>query len=122
MWDNPAIAVAVASLIINIIVLLVGLTWKLSRLELALREAINSSRSEIDERLDSSVREFAETAMALRQKINEVELWARDNFVRRDGFYKVRDDLAAEIKSLAVVIDRRMERLEVKIDEARGQK
>ena len=35
-----------------------------------------------------------ETFSALRQKIHDVELWAR-----RDGFYKIQEPLSAEIKT-----------------------
>ena len=86
-------------LVVNLIVLAVGGTRAIGRLETSLRETIEKSRKEIDERLDAQSRDFGETISALRQKIHEVELWARDTFMRRDGFYKVQEQLSAEIKT-----------------------
>ena len=61
-------------------------------------------------------RELGETGHALRQKIHEVELFASENYVRREGFYKVQDSIETKIESLAEKIDARLERMEIKID------
>lgn len=107
---------AVAAFIVNILVLVVGGTWRLSRMEVALREEITKSKAEVEDRQDRFAREFGETVAAVREKIREVELFCRDTFVRRDGFYKVRDELAADIKTLGEKIEARLERMESKID------
>lgn len=107
---------AIAAFVVNLLVLVVGGTWRLSRMEVALREEISKSRAEVEERHDRISREFGETIAAIREKIREVELFCRDTFVRRDGFYKVRDELALDIKTLGEKIEARLERMESKID------
>lgn len=101
---------------INLLVTAIVGTWKLSRVELAIRQSIASSRAEIDERIEAIRREFGETGHALREKIAQVELYTRDTFVRRDSFYKVSDDLAAKLTAMDDKIDKRLERMEGKID------
>jgi hypothetical protein len=53
-------------------VLQLGEIWKLSRIEFALREAIDASGRE------NGTPAASETVTALRQKINEVELFCRN--------------------------------------------
>lgn len=108
--------VALGAFALNLVGTLVGLIWKLSRVEVSLRQTIQAERKEIDKDLEKQSREFGETAAALRQKVTEVELYMRDNFVRRDGFYKVRDELSQDIKHLGEQLHARLERMEAKID------
>lgn len=108
--------IAVAAFVVNILVLVIGGTWRLSRMEVALRDEISKSRAEVEERQDRLSRECGESVAAVREKVREVELFCRDTFVRRDGFYKVRDELAADIKTLGEKIEARLERMEAKID------
>lgn len=127
MSHDLSLYIALAAFAVNMIGTIVGVTWKLSRVELSLRQAITIERREIDEhmerqlgeiddRLERQSREFGETASALRQKVHEVEVWARDTFVRRDGFYKVKDELSAEIKGVAAQIYQRLDKLEAKME------
>jgi hypothetical protein len=53
--------------------MLVAVTWRLSQTEIALREAINKSRSDIEDKPDRMAREFGETVTAIRQKMHEIE-------------------------------------------------
>lgn len=105
-----------AGLVLNLIVLAVGGTRAIGRLETSLRESIEKSRKEIDERLDSQSREFGETVQAMRQKIHEVEIWSRDNFMRRDGFYKVKDELTVQINGVRDELRKDLRRMEEKLD------
>lgn len=70
---------------------------------------------------------YGEAASALREristlerdllaKVTDFEKWSRDTFVRREGFYKVRDDLQGDLKELGNQIYARLERMEKKID------
>lgn len=56
-------------------------------------------------------REFGETGAALRQKINEVELWNRDNFVRRDTFSAVTASWHGEVRTRFEKIDEKIDRV-----------
>jgi Sec-independent protein translocase protein TatA len=106
----------IAGFILNLIVIVVGGTWKLSQVEGSLRKAIEESRKEIDDRIDLQSREFGETVAALRQKMHEVELWARDTFMRRDGFYKIKDEVTGALKEVRDELKTDLRRLEEKID------
>ncbi len=109
MWESPAVVVALLGLAFNLLVTVIGGVWKLSRLELALRGAIDESTKEVDERIDRHVRYFGEAVAAVRQKVVEVEIFARDTFVRKDEF-------GSQIKDLGDRLEARLDRLESKID------
>lgn len=111
--------IAVAAFVVNLLVLVIGGTWRLSRMEVALRDEISKSRAEIEERQDRLSRECGESVAAVREKIREVELFCRDTYVRRDSFYKVADEFSAGMKALGDKIDARLERMEAKIDSSR---
>lgn len=117
MWEHLGVAIAAGAFLLHFLVTIIGGIWKLSQMEISLRGAIDASGKEIDERIDQQARQFGETASALRAKITEVEIWARDNFVRRDSFYKVTGDLSADIKDMGKDITARLDRMEGKIDE-----
>ena len=105
---------------ITLIVLIAGMAgtfiWKLSRVETALSEKITKSRDEIEIRQDQHIHAVGETIAAIRQKANDIELFAANNYVRRDGFYKVQEKLTEDIKELGRNIDVRLQRMEAKID------
>ena len=52
----------------------------------------------------------------MRQKIHEVEIWSRDNFMRRDGFYKVKDELTVQINGVRDELRKDLRRMEEKLD------
>lgn len=103
--------IALAAFALNALVTVAAMTWQLSRVELRLSEKITDERQEIDEHLERQAREFGEVAAALRQKVHEIEVWARDTFVRREGFYQVRDDLKNDIKDMGAQINTRIDQL-----------
>lgn len=116
MSADLSLYIALAAFGVNMIGTIVGVTWKLSRVELSLRAAITDERRDIDENMERKTREYGETAAALRTKIHEVEVYMRDTFVRRDGFYKVKDELSAEMRGIAQQLNQRLDRLEAKIE------
>lgn len=127
MWLHADFYILLAGFIITALGTVAGLTWKLSRVEFSLRETIQVARDEVELRQDEQVRNIGETIRGfqdhvrtvdqrLTDKIREVELFCRDTFVRRDGFYKVRDEMSADLKALGDKIETRLERMEVKID------
>lgn len=125
MWEHSGAIVAACALAFSIATTVLGILQRLStsqiKIELAaaelkLSKAIADSKNEIDERVDRQGRDFGEVAIALRNKIHEVEMWSRDNFVRGDNFYKVSENFTASIGKLGDKIEERLERMEGKID------
>lgn len=108
--------VAVAAFALNFVATIIIGTWKLGQLQLAIGDKITHARSEIEDRQDSHLREFGETAAAIRQKVADVELYTANNFIRREGFYKVQEQLTGDIKTLGEKIETRLLRMEVKLD------
>jgi N12 class adenine-specific DNA methylase len=120
----------VAGFVLNVIVLAIAGTWALSRHGRTIENAIHRSRQETDGEIDKLrmelrtehddfLRRFGDSLNAIRQKVNEVELWARDEFVRRDDFYRILDGINKSIVALGDKIDARTDRLEGKIEQLR---
>lgn len=112
MIEPPLVA-----LIATLLVMTAGGVWKLSRVESALRKDITDSKQEIEEKQGKHSREFGETIAALRQHINNFQLEVANNYVRRDGFNKIRDELVHDISRLGDELKSRLERMETKLDE-----
>lgn len=104
------------SLILTLIGISAGGVWQLSRVEKALRGDIAESRDEVERKQDRHSQEFGETVAAIRQKVADVELYAANNYVRRDGFYKVQEQMTSDIRALGDKIEARFVRLETKLD------
>lgn len=111
MMDMQTVA-----LIATLVTMAAGGTWKLSRVETALRKDITDSKNETEEKQGRISREFGETIAALRQHLNNFQLEVADKYVRRDGFYKVRDELASDINRLGDKLEARLARMETKLD------
>lgn len=105
-----------AGFILQAVVYLVVGIWKLSQIKSEILAAIAVHRKEYDDEFARVRREFGEVGQAIREKITQVELFCRDNYVRRDSFYKVNDDTQASIKELGKELRERLERMEEKID------
>jgi signal transduction protein with GAF and PtsI domain len=95
---------------------LVAVTW-LSQTEISLREAINASRDDIEDKQDRMTREFGETVTAIRQKVHEIETWARDEFVRKGSFDIAMGRVEKMLGDQFDRIEIRMDRMEKKIDD-----
>lgn len=115
-----SLIIAAVTLVMNALVIAVGGTWALSRMELRLGEKIEKHRDEVDENAAKATHDFGETIAALKEKIVQVELWTRDHLVRRDSFTTVIDSLGKQIESLTHRLEQRLSRMEDKIDRARS--
>lgn len=116
MWEHVGTLVTLAAFALNAGVTIAGVAWRLSRIETNLMVAIADERKEIDAEFDRARKEAGEMGHALREKIREVELFARDTFMRRDSFYKVQEEIKAEMKALGDKLEARLERMEDKLD------
>lgn len=104
------------SLLGTLVAFALGGLWKLTRVETALREDIHKSRDEIEEKQERYTHDIGETVAAIRQRIADVELYGANNYVRRDGFAMVQNQLTADINKLGDRIETRLSKLETKID------
>lgn len=111
--------IAAASFIVTTAVLLIGGGIAYARQETKTQNMITLAQKEIDDKIDATIRAFGETATAIRQKITEVELFMRDNYIKRDSFYGGLNALADNLKILSNTLDGRLIRMENKIDEGR---
>jgi hypothetical protein len=108
--------IAIAAFLVNFIGQIILLTWKLGQVQLNLTEKISAARMEIEEKQDTHVRQFGETIAAIRQKVADVELYSANNYIRREGFYKVQEKLTDDITALGNKIEARLLRMETKLD------
>lgn len=117
MWEYASTIVTIASFILTAGGMLVAVTWRLSQTEIALRDAINTSRGDIEDKQDRMAREFGETVTAIRQKAHEIETWARDEFVRKGSFDNAMGRVEKMLGDQFDRIEIRMDRMEKKIDD-----
>lgn len=129
--EKISIAVASIAVLLSFIVSIVGATWALSRSGNKLYEKVNlkleADKDELATRLNeidakfsvdikSAERNFGETVSAIRQKVSDVELWGRDNYVTKNTFNMVISEIKDSWLRLEEKIDRRFDKLDNKID------
>jgi hypothetical protein len=142
MVENAGIFIALAVLLINTFGTVVAITRVIGKLEAAITEKIVAERKEIDRQYDdlrdamhrrveavqrecddrvlTAERSFGQTVLAIQTKVFQFEIWARDTFVQKQGFYRVRDDILSDFKALGAQITARLERMEGKVDAIAG--
>lgn len=108
--------IGAAMFFINIAVLLIGGTWKMSRLETALKDAIGQNRTEFEARMAQARTEYDARMAKLAEDALRLELRFGEHYVRRESFYQVADGLKAEFGVHAAHTEARMVRMEEKID------
>ncbi len=81
-----------------------------------LDENVKALDQKIDAEIDANRREHGEVIRAIRQKLNEVELFVRDTFVRKETFAPVMLRIENDVKSVGDRIETRLLRMEAKID------
>lgn len=118
--DAPNLALVIIAFVVNLVVLAVTGTWKLSTAKLDILEGIaeqlGTYKRAIDDNLERTRRETGEGLIALRQKINEVELFNRDNFVRKETFNELLRALSSDVRGVRDTVESRLMRMEMKID------
>jgi hypothetical protein len=131
MGEMANLGLQAAGFLINIIVLSIGGVWALSKAKDAIREDAEKRqaalREEGDKRhmaimslFESDRRTFAETLLALRQKINDVELGTAKEFkeyVRRESWHQAMNQLQVRLDKADQASDERALRLEAKMDD-----
>jgi hypothetical protein len=96
---------------------------KFASVERTIDQKTNEVRRDLIDRIDNELRAFGDTGGALRQKTTDVEIWARDTFVRRDEFTQAIhqinrsiDALRASTESSMKTFDDKLDRLDQKLD------
>lgn len=92
------VIISAAGLTILVLSSVGGLVWKLSRIELAVRA------------------EMTTEIAALQAKVYQVEIWARDEFVRKGSFEIVVARMEKGFDSLRGEITQRLDKMADKID------
>ena len=112
--------VALATLVLSFVISAISGTWILGKSREKLSEKIDEAKLELERKIhdetDNSVHDFGETVSAIRTKMNEMELWNRDNFVNKATFNVVLAQLRSDAERLEDKIDRRFDRIEAKLD------
>ena len=81
-----------------------------------LDENIKLLDKKIDDEIDANRREHSEVIRAIRQKLNEVELFVRDTFGRKETFAPGMLRIESDVKNVGDRIETRLLRMEAKID------
>lgn len=129
--DHLPLWVQIGGFVALIVAQTAGFLWKLHTEANSIRDTITDHQAATNaefanvrrETFDMIVglrREFGETAAAIRQKVNEVELFCRDTFLRQESFYKANDETRIEIRALGDKMDIGFVRLNERIDEMRN--
>jgi hypothetical protein len=90
--------VAAGSLEAVILSSAIGITWRLSRVEVGLRA------------------EFTKEIAALQAKLYQVEIWARDEFVRKGSFELVVARLESGMKDLGTKVENAVDKMATRIE------
>lgn len=117
------IVLGILGFVTQFIGLAIGGVWALSRMESRMSSQVTKNRDDIHNELDRMRREVGEAVAAMRQKINDVELWTRDTFIRRDSFFelmrrgeKLMDSQFATITAQFEKVDVRFGKVDEKLD------
>ncbi|QDP20653.1 hypothetical protein [Bradyrhizobium cosmicum] len=116
-WSIILSAMGLAVVILSSVI---GLVWKLSRIELALRSEFGKAVSDFQ---DEHTREIGEMKAAhaketaeLHAKVYQVEIWARDEFVRKNSFEIVVARMERGLSELRGDITGRLDKMSEKMD------
>jgi hypothetical protein len=80
-------------------------------------EVVSELRIEFSQKIEESFRQNGEGLAALRQKATDMELWSRDNFVRKTEFQNAFDSFTRSIDNLRSDMNAQYSRLGDKLDQ-----
>lgn len=95
--ENLGIIISAAGLALVIISGVAGLVWRVARSEMALRA------------------EFTTQIAELKEKVYKVEIWARDEFVRKGSFENVVSRLERTMELMGTKIETAVDRMATEI-------
>lgn len=132
MWENIGPIIAGVALVLNVITVAIAILikYQFAEMKLSIGEAITKTRQEIDERFERATRENGEMGHALRQKIQDVAsdgqekiqelaLYIRDEFVRKETFATLMSEIKKDINDSSEKIEKKIDKVEVTIEKLR---
>jgi hypothetical protein len=100
-WHEWGVIIAAIGCVILIMTTFGGVIWKLSRIEIGVR-------AEADEKIN-----------ALREKVYQLEIWARDEFVRKGSFELVVARIELGMRDLGARVEGAVDKMTARLDEHR---
>jgi hypothetical protein len=98
-----------------------ALGWRTRGIVADINEKIETKVGEVKDEVrsdhDENTRNHGESLMAIRQKITDVEIWNRDNFVRRADFAAVVESINRSIETLSAKMHADMQGLRAELIE-----
>ncbi|MGY3588096.1 hypothetical protein [Bradyrhizobium sp. USDA 4350] len=117
-----SIIIAAGSLEVIILSSVAGIVWKLSRLELAIRTEsdlkITALQKDHSDKIAALQKDHAEKEKTLSDKVYQIEIWARDEFVRKGSFEIVIARMEKSMEKIGDKIDAKFADLTQRIDQA----
>jgi len=114
------LAIAAASLETVILTSAMGVVWKLTRTEVSLRGEFNTEtakiRAEAAKETATIRAEAAKEITALNAKVYQVEIWARDEFVRKGSFDIVVARLEKSMELLGAKVEGAVDKMATRIE------
>lgn len=106
-----SILIAAGSLEVVLLTSVATIVWKLSRQELAIR-------TDSDLKIAALQKQHHEETKALSDKVYQIEIWARDEFVRKGSFELVVARMEKSMEKIGDKIDAKFAELTQRIDQA----
>jgi hypothetical protein len=108
------LAIAAGSLEIVILSSAIGVVWKLTRTEISLRGEFTKECAMIRA-------EAAKEVATLQAKVYQVEIWSRDEFVRKGSFEMVVARLEKTMELMGTKIETAVDKMATKVDSLQHQ-
>lgn len=99
---------------LQLVVAVVAVVWAVALLKESLRKDNEKGFEKLMHRIELLTKNTLAGEAKLIAKITEVEIWARDTFVRRESFFTATKDLKEDMT-------RQFEKLEEQLKERKGQ-
>lgn len=117
-----ALGVGAVVIFLQTIGLIAAGVWMLGKTRDEIIEQVTDHKLETQEKVNRTVRDLDETFRAIRQKINEVELYIRDNYVQEKSFSAIVNQVMSDMKGIGERIENRLLRMENKLDRAKDDR
>lgn len=115
-WKPPMEPYAeVATVVVSTVSLIIAGTWQLGKMRDELRDTMLDQKEDIEKQIMLMRQQVGETIAAIREKTNQIELYIRDNYVRKETFDNISQSILTEIRAMTANFDSRMLRIEKEI-------
>jgi hypothetical protein len=114
--DINTVLFGIVGFVFQAVVLSVSLTWKVSLVAQELKRDCDQKADFIREATQAEFRIVNEALLAIRQKVNDVELESAKVYVRRDSWHQAITALQSQLTAEAKALSERQLRFEQKLD------